>query len=328
MHIRLTTKTILIGTAILALAGTGVFLSTSHTQNLPPDTESIVYESPAESASECSTFEKYDEGTRSCYFECADEAECAQTLQSVERELETWTDAYTDKARGDEEPDANLDKFIRATYTVSSDERISLVSGTDEGEYRSVWDLIRRLSPDHISEKYISEYQIFENADDDTQAFVDDADGDGKWRIAVNIALYRESSQKERAATLVHELGHIITLNRDQVIPSATACQTKPIDEGCPKADSYFHLFTSKFWSQNPKLVYDAQSFVTEYAATSDAEDIAESFAFYVLESENKGSDIKDQKIRFFATYPSLVTMRTSMRNELKKDIIRARKSL
>lgn len=303
-----------------------MFFLTGYTQTPTQDTESIIYESPAESASECSTFEKYDNTSKTCYFECDQESECVQILESIEKELATWTDTYANAKRGDEDPGADYEKYTRASYSVSPDERISLVSGTDEGEYRSIWDRIGQLSPNNISDRYISEFQIFDNPEDDTQAFVDDPDGDGRWRIAVNLSGYRASVPNERYSTLIHELGHIITLNTSQVEPRVDPCSTYATDEGCAKANSYLYLFTSQFWKKGEQVAYDPTKYVTEYAATSDVEDLAESFAFYVLEKDSAGTDVKDQKLNFFAAHPDLVSIRSQMRKVLTRDIIRARK--
>lgn len=292
----------------------------------PPQSEHLIYESSAESENECTSYEKYDTESKTCYYACKDESECAQIETEIENELASWTDDYSAKKHSDEKPDVNQDEFVKASYTVSNTEKITLAKGADDDEYRTIWNRISQLSPNNISDRYISEYQVFDNPEDDTQAFVDDPDGDGRWRIAVNLSGYRVSDPKERSATLIHELGHIITLNTSQVVPGADQCHTYAIDEGCSKADSYLYLFVSRFWKNEPQPVYDPTKFVTEYAATSDVEDLAESFAFYVLEKTASGTAVKDQKLTFFAAHPDLVSIRAQMRKVLTKDIIRARK--
>lgn len=292
----------------------------------PPQSEHLVYESSAVSEDECTSFEKYDAESKTCYYECKDESECAQIDTEIENELASWTDSYENKKQGDEKPDANYDEYVKANYTVSRTEKVALTSGKDEDEYRSIWARISQLSPNDLSDRYISEYQVFDNPEDDTQAFVDDADGDGRWRIAVNLSGYRVSDPKERSATLIHELGHIITLNTSQVVPGVDQCHTYTIDEGCAKANSYLNLFVSRFWKNEPQPVYDPTKFVTEYAATNDVEDLAESFAFFVLEKGGGDATLRDQKLKFLATHPDLVSIRAQMRMVLTKDIIRARK--
>lgn len=70
---------------------------------------------------------------------------------------------------------------------------------------------------------------------------------------------------------------------------------------------------------------YDDKKFVSEYATSSPEEDIAESFAFYVLGSNFSDTNIKEQKMNIWNTYPELVTIRREMRNVLTSEIIRAR---
>ena len=57
--------------------------------------------------------------------------------------------------------------------------------------------------------------------------------------------------------------------------------------------------------------------FVTDYAATSPSEDIAESFAYFVINDKPTGNDIWEQKIRFFYEFEELVKIRNSIRERL-----------
>ncbi len=60
------------------------------------------------------------------------------------------------------------------------------------------------------------------------------------------------------------------------------------------------------------------ESFVTEYAATHPAEDIAESFIYFVTLDKPEGNLIKDKKIRFFYAYPELIEIRERMRENIE----------
>ena len=121
----------------------------------------------------------------------------------------------------------------------------------------------------------------------------------------------------------------------------ARACTTFYTGEGCALSNSYINQFFTKFWADlyynefqdvewaetdeeyEEKMIafYDTYSdqFVTEYAATNPGEDIAESFAYFVLQDKPTGSSIADQKVRFFYDYPALVTIRNHMRSELAR---------
>ena len=145
-----------------------------------------------------------------------------------------------------------------------------------------------------------------------------------------------------------------MTLNPSQVIPSqpifdhpnndkiykqeAGACKTYFSGEGCSQADSYVNKFFVRFWPkiysewsdinkvENVNDYYLAldkfykkykDQFVTDYAPTSPAEDIAESFSFFILRPKPTGKTIADQKVLFFYDFPELVQLRTQMGHRL-----------
>ena len=53
-----------------------------------------------------------------------------------------------------------------------------------------------------------------------------------------------------------------------------------------------------------------AGQFVSEYAATSPEEDLAESFMYFIFSPEPSRDTISAQKIRFFYDFPELVALR------------------
>ena len=50
--------------------------------------------------------------------------------------------------------------------------------------------------------------------------------------------------------------------------------------------------------------------FVGDYAVTHPAEDIAESFTYFVFSPKPSGNSIRERKIRFFYEYPELIRLR------------------
>ncbi len=157
--------------------------------------------------------------------------------------------------------------------------------------------------------------------------------------------------------TITHELAHIITLNADQVAwveeedsaPDTYYVYEYELDTF---PDSYLNHFFQLFWKElypewsnfyyeygiqylgDEHLYeeYDAllqdylevfyekyeDHFVTEYAATSPTEDIAETFMVFVLQDKPKGENIRDQKVRFFYDYPEMLAVRDHARQYLK----------
>jgi hypothetical protein len=140
--------------------------------------------------------------------------------------------------------------------------------------------------------------------------------------------------------TLVHEFGHLLTLNNSQVnysIVYEDECSTRLLSEGCLFDNAYSYTYFEKFWNNDlydewyDYVDYEASEddvtyfyeenpgiFITEYAATDPDEDIAESFAHFVLTDIHSTDNIANQKISFFYNYPELI----KMRDEIRKNII------
>jgi|GEM_PF-6433359 len=154
------------------------------------------------------------------------------------------------------------------------------------------------------------------------------------------------------AFTAAHEYAHLLTLHGDELDLSISeaSCTTFYNIYGCASASSYIGDFYNAFWSGAVFADYESKlatfgrdgvaeqmfmtypaDFVSEYAASSVEEDIAESFARYVFSSNctvgipsppgctvpPPPADISEQKIRFFNSYPEIAALRLTMRNYL-----------
>jgi hypothetical protein len=335
-------KSLLIGGAcivgVVALYGVYRFVVPEDDQTSLNKREATpyVYETDADSVDECSSYEEYDAERKVCYFECADENECSDIEKSITTELDTWSDEEYDTSEKPVQED-DLEKSITETYNILSNEVIKNTSGTSTEKGIAMWKHIKEISPDTLSNQFLEEYVVFNDPESDTLAFVDDIDGNGKWRIAVNQAGYDDSSVKERNLTIVHELSHVITLNNKQLqAKDQSSCKTYFTDEGCAQASSYLYQFVSKFWPLAERQLvtngktppYTKSQFVTEYATTNPEEDIAESFAYFVVEGTlpTEPKNIQEQKVTFFSHYPEAMAIRDTMRQGLISDIVRARK--
>jgi hypothetical protein len=285
-----------------------------------------IYESEVDSADECSAFETYDPENSVCYFECETEDECSAIEQQIEDELAGWSEAFEENERSEESEDSIESSEPIARYTVWKWEKITFATGSDWAAYHTLWDEVSELSPDTLTDTYIDTFEVYNDAASDTLAFVVDEDGNGKWAIGINLATHNQTDVREQKSTLIHELAHIITLNNDQIDKNIWTCQAYETSEWCMKSNSYLNAFVSKFWWKNTELDYREGDFVSEYASSSPEEDIAESFAFFIIENDFSGTTTRDQKMRFFSTYLDLMKIRNDMRNVLKKDVIRMKK--
>jgi len=167
------------------------------------------------------------------------------------------------------------------------------------------------------------------------------------WTLAIDINEFSlpgpNDEYKEFVATLVHELAHIISLNNTQIdgsVEDASECRPSfHIEEGCALSTSIIQAYYHNFWakelngiyrnSYNPNdfgesLYYNyPQHFITEYAASNPVEDLAEHFAYFVIQntpSTSSNSRI-DQKLLFFYQFAPMVDLRNRIRKVLETQL-------
>ena len=205
-----------------------------------------------------------------------------------------------------------------------------------------VWNYVSALLPPEQL-KWISEYDIFTDGPDNTLAWVNTRDifDRSHWQLGVDIVDAEDPVYL--TYTLIHEFGHLITLNTDQLPQTESystwsqnpaTCAQFNIPEGCTNPDSYMYLFYQAFWAgifedwyktveqvtvhsddefrnlvEGFYNIYEDQ-FVREYAATNIREDMAESFMYFVIEPKPIHDSVTEQKIRFFYDFPELVFLR------------------
>lgn len=324
--------------------------------------EGYVLEYDAESADECEVGDVFNEERMTCEYVCESEAECKQLAQEAEDELAAWGDEYEKDTGPVAEPTSkngfvgedagatggSSEDNLSATYTVRSDESIALKTGKKGTKDAEVWEKVAALSPDTFTAQFIETYGVFSDAQSDTLAYVHDDDGNGKWQVVVNLAGYESSTERERSTTLIHELGHIVTLNSKQVNTGVdeNGCPRPAFytGEGCARQGAYIAKFVDSFWDsadlaavgggagdngEAATSLYERKSnaFVTDYAATNPGEDIAESFALFILDLRNPAPQtVAERKVTFFYQFPDLVSFRADMRKALVTGIVRARR--
>lgn len=312
--------------ALVIGSSAAVYLYLNPSEAFGETSEINVYETEVDGPSDCASFETYDATQKICRFECSTETECNDLQKQADEEFANWTDELEKNKAPVTKKNFTEESDRVAAYRVTPTEKIVLTSGQDKPQYQDIWNDIKSLSPDYISDKYIDSYEVFNNTSDDTLAFVADEDGNGKWTVGINLAGYTASTKRENKMTIIHELGHIISLNSSQVNPDAGNCPNLVLDEGCADKDSAINIFWTKFWKGIQEPEFDQNKFVTEYAATNVTEDFAETFAFFVLEKDSGfGNSIKDQKIKSLYAHAELVEIRKQMRSTLVRDVIRAR---
>lgn len=218
----------------------------------------------------------------------------------------------------------------------------------DRATHEAIWNYFVSIIPAE-QRAPLSGFFIFTDGRDNHLAAVSPEQTDpNQWVLHVDIL--DAESYYDLTYTLIHEQGHLLTLRSDQVTPSEAifehpssdriyqqeveACPQYFTGEGCSLPDSYINQFFTRFWPylyeeweqidleedeiarvhqlHNFYETYQDQ-FLTDYAATSPAEDIAESWTFFVLSPKPELTSIADEKVLFFYEYPELVELRAEI---------------
>ena len=225
----------------------------------------------------------------------------------------------------------------------------------DRAAHEAIWNYFASVIPSEARTE-VSEFSIFTDGTGNHLAAVGPILSDPKqWILQVDIV--DSGNYHDLTYTLIHEQGHLITLNAEQVTPSTaifkypdnktiyeqevSACPQYFPGEGCSTPDSYINEFYNRFWTDlyadwqpidlerdedvRNRMLEDfytiyADQFLTKYAATSPSEDIAESWAFFILSPKPELNSIANEKILFFYEYPELVQLRTEILEQICVD--------
>jgi hypothetical protein len=275
---------------------------------------------------------------------------CLESLDSI------LAPSAANALRGKSHHASDDEEIILVTYTVSGDELLYPEINSDvparwrswqentEAHY-NLWRYYAALIP--VEQRaYLNEFIIYTDGKDEGLAAVSQSLTDPtRWDLMVDIVDAEEP--QELTFTLIHEFGHLLTLNADQVEPNwqvfnnpddpdifyeeSLSCPNYFVYEGCTNPNSYMNLFFEQFWAEiyseweeidleeDEDRYYERldefyytyeDQFVTDYAATNPEEDIAEAFSYFILTAPPAGNTIAGQKVLFFYQFPELVQLR------------------
>ena len=234
------------------------------------------------------------------------------------------------------------EEIILVTYQVDGDEIYDPVFASnipdellsyqeDTERHQELWEFASAIMPAE-QRTMLGEFIIFSDGAYNVLGAVDDADTAGLWTLEIDIV--DSDDLAGLSTTLIHEFGHMVTLNDEQVGADSASCSTYASDDGCTAPDSYLNAFYDRFWSDihddwaeitndgDEDLIEDfydeyPDQFVSDYAATSVKEDIAESWTYFIFAPQPAGDGIADEKVLFFYEYPELVQVRQQIINGL-----------
>jgi hypothetical protein len=209
----------------------------------------------------------------------------------------------------------------------------------DTNSQQIIWNYFIKIIPPEQRTK-ITEYKIFTDGTGNFNAQVfneytwDQNSTTEKWSLLVDLADFID--ERQFTSPLLHEFGHILTLNINQLDYKIDAgnCPRYFKEPGCSQPNSYLQLFYERFWTgiydewrtiasqKDPAAIKSGltkfyqshpKDFVSEYAATAAHEDIAESWMNFVLSPKPTGNTLAEQKVNFFYEFPELVQIRTEL---------------
>ena len=238
---------------------------------------------------------------------------------------------------------------MKAYFTLNSQKNLVLepllpiIESEPTSSELETYDKIWREIKDKVGTNLLASldsFIVYSDGKDETLAYVNYIDDKAsRWYMAIDIEdsinMEDNSLKEDFYFTIVHELAHVITLNDTQAIYNSEPSFGKYFEEDISfNEDSYLNEFYNRFWTysidesriiqnlDNEDIRYKfflrhENSFVTDYAATTPSEDIAESFAYFVINETPMGNEIWEQKIRFFYEFEELVEIKNNIRKRL-----------
>lgn len=196
-----------------------------------------------------------------------------------------------------------------------------------------VWRLVSGIAATEIRFGQVRTLRIIDDPQADTDAAVWGTGDPQAWGIEVNTAYLDDPDAL--AAVIVHEVAHLISLQDDQFV-LGLSCEQVEIPEGCMAPGSVLADFHARFWAGYSGLVPESDDsgacdvpagdafqaahpgdFVTAYAASCLEEDLAETFAHFVLSEQEdwpQESAVVRAKLEFMLARPGLAQRRLEMR--------------
>ncbi|MHA7967770.1 hypothetical protein ACX93W_27015 [Paenibacillus sp. CAU 1782] len=267
--------------------------------------------SPSASALSCKSYEvEAEPGVCSYAVECLDAAACEEWSEWFIVEMEQWFGdlVYAEEWEVDEE-ESELEPEAVVSYSVDEGTLGLEPANEDEEYYAWLWDRFTWVIPSD-QRTMIARFEVFDHAD--TMAYVvQDEEDYESWTYAANQV--QATYETERVFTDIHEFGHLLALNADQVDPYSDAgqCTTYMVDEGCANEDSYIYHFYKQFWMDGS--TEDGSDYVSEYAMSDLYEDFAESWAYFVLTGRPENQTLADSKVNFFYVYDELILLKADL---------------
>ncbi len=206
---------------------------------------------------------------------------------------------------------------LLASYPISHGEPVDDAKLTERD--RAVWAIVVATLPDHARET-IRQMNVVTDGVNGTLAMVHRSTVDASsWVLSIDPA----ESRDVLVSTLVHEYGHMLTLRTEDLKSAAASrdgCKGVRIEIGCAATGSALASWHDEFWANTTEPTSpDAKRFVSDYAASSVHEDLAESFMAWTLDQVRHPTPAISERFAFFAARPEFVQARSEITAKMNR---------
>lgn len=211
---------------------------------------------------------------------------------------------------------------VRACYPVEKGE-----AHIQDEKDAQVWAYLCAVLPAQARQK-IAEFNLFSDGYSNILAYTTPIrDGEGaadNTRFSINIDYYDVFDENgaprdwsKLTYTILHEYGHVLLEDETQIDLSVGTDTHDPAGfvEG-----SFRKVFYDRFWKDlgvtaAADYAEHPTSYVSRYGANYFHEDIADTFALFVLGAEPEGSTVAEEKLRFFWEDAGMTALRREIRS-------------
>lgn len=172
----------------------------------------------------------------------------------------------------------------------------------------AVWDIVDATWPDEFRGA-LRQLSVIEEAERGLVGVVHPS-ATGGWILSLDAADLDDRRLLEE--TIVHELSHVVTLNRDDFAFGDGPCDGERIELGCARAGTVLARFAAAFWPDGDPGEHTGD-FVNDYAASAAHEDLAETFTSMVLGWTPTG-EVVDAKVALIESDPELAALAAQLR--------------
>lgn len=238
-----------------------------------------------------------------------------------------------------------LDENLNARFAPINGLTPSQITPSEEYTYQQMWQYIKALIPPEDL-KSIEMFLVDSDGKLDTIATIFTLSSDYS-NAVLTCDIFDFFNNEVFKNSVIHEYGHLLTLNASQCDPveKVEAAGHEPLiyngkpynsvpdyeKNGLRYSDaSYITFFYNAFWTKylgerdlekvdsKFKTKYiNSGEFINELTMKNVREDIAESFAYFVLHDPPQGTEVWKQKVMFFYQFPTLLQKRTYIRTIL-----------